>query len=236
MTFRMILPGVFAMTAVFAQPRLVETVFPTADVVVASRVLEPTGGDCTEIIQTAIDEVASGGGGVVFLAAGQYRINGRLVLKEGVILRGDWTAPDAGVKGTVLALYAGRGEEEGTEIIGMQRGTGLRELSFWFPEQDAARPVPYPWVARTTRDVTGNNTTIMNATIVNAWQGVRIGPEWNELHTIRNLHMTALKTGLSIDTVTDIGRLHQVLVSPRVWERSGLPGAPAKTARDACQT
>ncbi|MDX9980516.1 MAG: chitobiase/beta-hexosaminidase C-terminal domain-containing protein, partial [Lentisphaeria bacterium] len=108
-------------------------------------------------------------------------------------------------------------------------------LTFWFPDQDAARPVPYPWVARTTRDVTGNNTTIMNATIVNAWQGVRIGPEWNELHTIRNLHMTALKTGLSIDTVTDIGRLNQVLVSPRVWEQSGLPGAPEGAARDACR-
>lgn len=235
MSLRLFLCGFLALTAGFARPVLVETSLPTADVVVAARVLEPAAGDCTETIQAAIDEVAAAGGGVVFLAAGQYRIEGRLVLREGVVLRGDWTAPDAGVKGTVLALYAGRGEEEGTEIIGMQRGTGLRELTFWFPEQDAARPVPYPWVARTARDLTGNNTTIMNATIVNAWQGVRIGPEWNELHTIRNLHMTALKTGLSIDTVTDIGRLNRVLISPCVWEESGLPGAPGGTARDACR-
>lgn len=239
MMLRVVLPGILCMAAAFAQPLkpvLVDTTLPTADVVVAARVLGPVRGDCTSMIQTAIDEVAAAGGGVIFLRAGQYRLDGRLVLKEGVILRGDWAEPSQGVKGTILAIYGGRGEEEGTETVGMQRGTGLRELTFWYPEQDAAQPVPYPWTARTTRDVTGDNTTVMNVTIVNAWQGVCIGPEWNELHTMRNLHMTALKTGLSIDSTTDIGRLNHVVISPRVWEQSGLAGAPTGAAKDACRT
>jgi hypothetical protein len=217
------------------KPTLVDTTLPTADVVVASLILEPGKGDATARIQNAIDQVAEVGGGVVFLRAGQYRIDGRLVLKEGVTLRGDWTEPSQGAKGTILALYAGRGEEEGTEFVTMERGTGLRELTFWFPEQDAAKPVPYPWVARTSRQTTGDNTTVMNVTLANAWQGVRIGPEGNELHTMRNLYMTALKTGISIDSTTDIGRLNHVVVSPRIWERSGLPGAPAAAARAACR-
>jgi hypothetical protein len=75
----------------------------------------------------------------------------------------------------------------------------------------------------------------MNVTLVNAWQGVRIGPEGNELHTMRNLYMTALKTGVSIDSTTDIGRLNHLVISPRIWEQSGLPGAPKGATQAACR-
>jgi len=239
MIARLAFVGCLAISVLLAaqplKPTLVETTLPTADVVVASVVLEPAQGDATPRIQEAIDRVAGAGGGVVFLRTGWYRIRGRLTLKEGAVLRGDWVEPSQGVKGTVLALYAGKGETDTAPIIAMQRGTGLRELTFWFPEQNATKPVPYPWVARTADKIGGDNTTVMDVTIVNAWQGVCIGPQSNELHTMRNLYLTALKTGISIDSTTDIGRLNHVVISPRIWEQSGLPGAPIGAARTACR-
>jgi len=54
---------------------------------------------------------------------------------------------------------------------------------------------------------------------------MRFGPEWNELHTIRDVCGTPLKTGIYVDTCTDIGRLTDIHFSPRYWETVRLSGA-----------
>ncbi|NCQ32494.1 MAG: hypothetical protein GW802_34660, partial [Armatimonadetes bacterium] len=67
------------------KPQVIETQFPTADVVIASLVLTAPaeGADATGSVQAAIDEAAAAGGGVVFLPSGQYRLEGALTVKEG---------------------------------------------------------------------------------------------------------------------------------------------------------
>ena len=213
------------------EPQVIETILPTADVVVASVVVQaPADGaaDATEAIQSAIDEAAVAGGGVVFLPAGRYLLEGRLTLKEGVTLRGDWARPGEpeAAEGTVLMPVADPGLPDAPEAITLQRGSGVREVTVWYPRQDPASIVPYPWTFRTSRDVGGDNYTIHNVTLVNAYQAIRIGPEWNELHTVRNVYGTPLKTGIWVDTTTDIGRLIDVSFSPSFWAESQLPGAP----------
>ena len=49
------------------------------------------------------------------------------------------------------------------------------------------------------------------------YQAIKIGPETNELHTIRNVVGTPLKTGIWVDTTTDIGRIDRVWFTPYVW-------------------
>jgi hypothetical protein len=214
------------------KPQRVSTQFPTQDVVIASIVLDPPtdeGSDACPRLQQAIDRAAEAGGAVVFLNSGHYPIRTRLVLREGVVLRGDWAPVDRnnGVRGTVLDIYAGRDEPDGEPVITMQRGSGVCNLSIWYPEQRADNPTPCAWTLRTSGTVAGNNTTVQNVTLVNPYQGIKIGPEANELHTIRNVQMTPLRLGISVDSTTDIGRLSGVDISPSCWTDSRLPGCPA---------
>ena len=212
-------------------PVTVSPRFPTEDILLAHVVLEaPDAGDASPLIQAAIDAVAAQGGGTVFLHVGQYRLESPLVVKEGVTLRGDWAPPGNGSLAgqTLLMPLSGRGDVEGAPAIILERGTGLAGMNVWYPEQDIASVVPYPWAIKTSETVAGDNYTLWNVTLVNAYQGVKIGPEWNELHTLRNVYMTALSKGIEIDTVTDIGRLIHVSLGPEVWMESGLPGAPER--------
>ncbi len=213
------------------EPQVVQTTFPTDDVVIAGIVVNAppdVSTDAAPAIQAAIDEAAKVGGGVVFLPAGRYLLATPLTIRETVTVRGDWAPPDEGGagKGTILLVTAGRGNADGPPAITLERGSGLREVTVWYPEQSATDIVPYPWTIKTSESVAGDNYTVHNVTLVNPYQGIKVGPEWNELHTIRNVYGTPLKAGLWIDTVTDIGRLIEVDFSPRWWETSGLPGAP----------
>jgi hypothetical protein len=213
------------------EPRVVQTTFPTDDIVIAGTVVDAppdASADAAPAIQAAIDEAAEAGGGVVFLPAGRYLLATPITIKETVTVRGDWAPPDQGGagKGTILPVTSGRGDPDGPPAITLERGSGLREVTVWYPEQSATDIVPYPWAIKTSETVAGDNYTVHNVTLVNPYQAIKVGPEWNELHTIRNVYGTPLKAGLWIDTVTDIGRLIEVDFSPRWWEDSGLPGAP----------
>ena len=220
---------VVATTFAFAlnAAEVVETTFPTRDVVIAEHVLSPdVAGDFAPALQGAIDDTAKKGGGVVFLKAGSYAFRTSVTVRRGVTVRGDYSSASP-TKGTVLRLFGGRGDEEGHAAFSLENGSGLEGLVFFYPEQQAASPVAYPWTVRTALGGrAGNNQTILDCTFVNAWQAIRIGPEMNECHTLRRLRICALKTGFLIDMTTDIGRITDVLVSPEVWAKSGFGGAP----------
>ena len=209
----------------------VKTVHPTRDLVVAERVLAPAAdprADYSATLQGALDAVGKLGGGTVFLPAGHYTLAKPVELPVGVTLRGDFCREEP-AKGTVLRIVGGRGDEEGPAAFTEQPGSALIGLVFWYPEQDLADPKPYPWTIRTTRraKVANDGQAVFDCVLVNAWRGIAIGPEWNELHTFRNVRICALKTGFAVDSVTDIGRVSECAVSPSVWAASGLPGAPA---------
>ncbi|MGG6310430.1 glycosyl hydrolase family 28-related protein [Paenibacillus macerans] len=215
---------------------VVETRFATDDIAIANANVLDFGAkadgvaDDTAAVQNALDAVGGQGGGVVFMPAGTYRIDGHLLIPTGVTLRGDWADPaETGglVQGTVLAAYEGRGQENGTSFIRLEPVSGVTHLSVWYPEQTLNAPAPYPW---TFEQLSGDSATIKNVTLVNAYGGIKIGPVWNELHYVSEVYGTALKTGIFLDYTTDIGRLEQVTLSPDVWAGSGLPGAPERGA------
>jgi hypothetical protein len=69
--------------------------------------------DNTQLIQSLIDATFRAGGGTVYIPAGKYRVNGTLLMRKGVTLRGDWVTPIKGqpvdpAKNTVLMAYHGR--------------------------------------------------------------------------------------------------------------------------------
>ena len=167
--------------------------------------------------------------------------------------------------GTILAVFAGAGTDNfqtyvdsdqiesqtgqpmaanvSDRFICMEEGTGVTNLSIWYPEQDLnasttvtvrdahgrktgdqeiVRGVTFPW---TFVQRTGNSATIDNVTLVNAWNGFIAFPA--EMHYIVNTNMTALSHGIIVHTCTDIGRIENVNINPSFWARSGLPGAPS---------
>ncbi|AIQ60673.1 glycosyl hydrolase family 28-related protein [Paenibacillus borealis] len=219
-----------------SQTGIVQTVYGTEDIVIANINVKDYGAkgdgttDDTAAVQNALHAASVQGGGVVFAPEGTYRLNGHLVIPTGVTLRGDRPDPAAGdytVRGTVLAAYEGRGEENGTSLIRMEPVSGVTHLSVWYPEQTLDTPAAYPW---TFEQLSGDSATISNVTLVNSYNGIKIGPVWNELHYIRDVYGTALKTGIFLDFTTDIGRLERVTLAPEIWSGSGLPGAAEQQA------
>lgn len=218
--------------AITSETKVYDTVYPTTDVVIADMSVTDFGAagdgaaDDTQAFQDALAAAGNNGGGVVFAPAGTYKITGNLIIPTGVTLRGDWASPESvngEVKGTILAAYAGKGNENEPSFIQMAPVSGVTNLSVWYPEQSLSSPIAYPW---TFEQLSGDSATIKNVTLANSYNGIKIGPVWNELHYVRNLYGTVLKTGIFLDFTTDIGRLEQIHLSPAYWAGSGLVGAP----------
>ena len=225
-----------AAASAWAAPQVMKTKHATPDIVIASEIfLAPAKieTDAAPALQAVIDKVSKAGGGTVFLPAGEYTIASRVVVREGVTLRGDRKESDA-AHSTLLRIIADKGHEEAPATFSIERGSGLACLTFWYPEQRVPDPIPYPWTVRNAVMPANDNQTLTDCTFVNSWRAICIGPDGNELHTFRNLRICALKTGISIDSTTDIGRLSEVTVSPQIWSASGLPGRPDAAALRAC--
>ncbi|OBZ19268.1 S-layer protein [Bacillus sp. FJAT-27264] len=221
-------------TAVDAQTKVYTTNYATQDVVIADGSVKDFGAvgdgvkDDTQAFQDALTAAGNRGGGVVFAPEGHYKITSNLIIPTGVTLRGDWVNPDTvnkQVKGTVLEAYGGRGDADAPSFLQLSPSSGVTNLSVWYPEQSAEQPVLYPW---TFEQLSGDSATIQNVTMVNSYNGIKIGPIWNELHYVKNVFGTVLNTGIFLDFTTDIGRLEHVRLAPDYWSGSGLAGSPQK--------
>lgn len=211
----------------------VETMFPTEDYVVANIILEPTpsktDGD-SKRIQAAIDQLAEKGGGTLFLRAGHYHIDQSILLRQSVTLRGDWIEPTEKncEKGTILNITADHGNEKALPAFSMKNNSGLRELTFYYPNQDPENPVPYPWTAgsdekdydpkRVTLIGMELAPTVKNCTFVNPYRAVSTSLYNNGQYYFMNLYLSPLKVGIACNFVTDIGRTAYIHISPRWWE------------------
>ena len=211
--------------------RLIPTTLPSSDPVIAGLTVQDFGAvgdgsaDDTAAFRDALAAMKAAGGGTVFAPAGRYDIRTPLTIPTGVTLRGEWERPGAQpLRGTVLQATHDRGNAAGSPFLQLEACAALVDLAIWHPEQTASAPVPYPPAIKM---LGGMSAAVRNLTLVNPWRGLVIGPENNELHLVRGLFGTPLDLGLSLDFTTDIGRLEDIEFSPQVWERSGLPGAPA---------
>lgn len=172
-----------------------------------------------------------------------------LTLPPGVQLRGDWGDPELSegkVLGTILEVRVGKNapnyngkvqswwndSQAGNALrtsytsiadrfIEMNAGTGVTNLSIWYPEQDIEHVQPYPWTLFQTG---GDCATIENVTLVNTYNGFYSAP--SELHYVLNSYITALHTGIEVHVCTDIGRIENVKINPKYWANSGLSNAP----------
>jgi hypothetical protein len=180
--------------------------------------------DDTAAIQAALDAAAAKGGGVVQLGAGQYRINGALVVPSGVTLAGLWQGPHFSTPtlGTTLLAYGGRGDENAPPLITLRSNASVKGVTIFHPEQTADDIQPYPWAIQGA----GTHLNVMDVTLLNPYKGIDFGTHAHEMHYIRNVYGCPLRIGVHLDKCTDIGRVENVHFNPNSWTRAGVPNPP----------
>jgi pectate lyase-like protein len=177
--------------------------------------------DCSKAFQEALDTAHSGGGGIVHVPVGQYRIATHLVIPPKVTLEGLWRAPPRGqvddLAGSVLLAVEGQGSDIGHPFILMKESATLRGLTVFYPEQvNAEKPHPYPWTVAGE----GDNVSIIDCLLLNPYHAVDFGSRPTGRHLIRGLYGQPLRKGIYINQCYDVGRVEDVHFWP-FWTGPG---------------
>lgn len=177
--------------------------------------------DDTAAIQKAMDTAAKSGG-LVVLPPARYLVAGSLRVPPGVSLEGvldspQWADP---LTGSVILATSGRDQEDGASVFEMGSSSMVRGLMVFYPEQKTTDIHPYAW----TFHMQGTDNTIENVTLINSYNGIRIGPESNHRHRIRSVVGTVLRRGILVDNTTDIGRIENVQWHSHWWSAKSANG------------
>ena len=177
--------------------------------------------DSTTAIQQALDDAAKTGG-PVSLPPGRFLVRGSLRIPPGVTLQGVMESPvwSEPLKGSILLATGGRGQEEGPALFEMGHSSAVRGLTVWYPEQQTTNIVPYSW----TFHLQGHDNTVENVTLINSYNGIRIGPEGNVRHRIRSVYGCVLRRGILVDSCSDIGRIENVQFHCHWWSAKEVGG------------
>ena len=170
--------------------------------------------DDTAAIQAALDAAVEKGG-KVYLPPGRYLVKGSLKIPEGVALEGAANAPryNQPLTGTVILATGGRDKEDAPALFEMGSSTSVSGLTVYYPEQDVKDIRPYAW----TFHLQGCDNTVENVTLINSYNGIRVGPEPNVRHRIRSVYGCVLRRGIFVDACTDIGRVENVQFHGHWW-------------------
>ncbi len=247
------------------KPRLVETVNPTEDGVVADFDATAYGADrsgrtdSTKAIQAAIYACQDAGGGTVWLPAGKYKVTDTIEVHAFCTLRGDRRDPDkkrageahadkaragkassgsghgsgAGDYGTVVIAELKSGDD-GPSLFRVGGSAGVLGVTTYYPNQNAADPVPYNYTFEVPGGAwIGNEnymmSTIADITMLNSYRGIGIStmpndrgnaPSSGQVHestTIRNIRGTALFEGARAYNGADVGTWENVAFSNSYW-------------------
>jgi hypothetical protein len=177
--------------------------------------------DSTAAIQKALDD-AGKAGGCVHLPPGRYLVKGSLRIPPGVTLQGVMESPvwSEPLKGSIILATVGRGQEEGPALFEMGHSSAVRGLTVWYPEQQTTNITPYSW----TFHLQGHDNTVENVTLINSYNGIRIGPEGNVRHRIRSVYGCVLRRGILVDSCSDIGRIENVQFHCHWWSAPEVGG------------
>jgi hypothetical protein len=177
--------------------------------------------DDTAAIQQALDRAAKHGG-VVRLPAGKYLVRGSVKVPEGVALVGANAAPVyiEPLIGTVILATGGRDREDALALFEMGNAATVQGLTVFYPEQKLNDIHPYAW----TFHLQGGDNTVENVTLVNSYNGIKIGPEANVRHRIRSVSGCVLRRGIWLDSCSDIGRIENVHWHCHWWSSKQVGG------------
>lgn len=136
--------------------------------------------DATGMIQAALNQAADTGG-VVYLPAGKYRMDGNVTVPAGVELRGSSSVAVRGQiinsRGTVILAYYGLNTAEpdkDTALVTLAANAGVRGIRFVYPENTCVRPEAMGTVQPCSYTIrgTGEGVYAVNVEIGAAFNGI----------------------------------------------------------------
>lgn len=177
--------------------------------------------DNTTAFQSAIDKAAEKGG-IVSIPAGRFTVAGSVQVKPGVTVKGVAAAPVSPepLIGSVILATGGRDNESAAALFEMGHASTVTGITIWYPEQKPTDIHPYPW----TFHLYGFDNTVENVTLINSYNGIKVGPEPNVRHRIRSVYGCVLRRGLFVDTCSDIGRVEDVQFHCHWWTAPSIGG------------
>jgi hypothetical protein len=177
--------------------------------------------DDTAAIQKALDS-AGKSGGIVLLPAGRYRVEGSLRIPAGVMLKGVAGSPQyiEPLIGTVILAAGGRDKEDDPALFELGNSSNVSGLTVFYPAQSVHDIHPYAW----TFHLQGGDNTVEDITLINSYNGIRIGPEPNVRHRIRSVYGCVLRRGIWLDNCTDIGRIENIQWHCHWWSNPATNG------------
>lgn len=219
------------------KPVIVETVYPTDDVVVADIILteapysaDNTGKeDVTAILQKAIDDCAANGGGTVFLPKGEYRLTSNVHIRQFVTVRGDYQDPDEGKEyGTIIIADVESSDAMTPGLFTVGASAGAVGLTVWYPQQDIENVKPYPYTFYAPGNADYMLNTIKNCTLINSYRGIGACSECendiyecHEMLTIENVKGTCLYEGLNSYNSADVDTVKTLYILNKYWAEAG---------------
>ncbi|HET6383412.1 MAG TPA: glycosyl hydrolase family 28-related protein [Armatimonadota bacterium] len=182
---------------------------------------DPTGrADSSGAIQRALDDVAAAGGGVVFLPAGRFRLDGPLRIGYATTLRGAGGDPDRLPAAQRTVLLA-TGAPFDRPLLDVTAGEGaLVGLAIWYPQQSAEDVVAYPF------SILASAADLRDVALLDSFNGVEI--QAANTCFVDHLVGTVLNRGLSAQHSTEFSWMRDVHFANRFWRQAAVElGGPA---------
>ena len=160
--------------------------------------------DDTAAFEDAISAAKKAGGGIVYLPAGYYNVTSGLTIPTGVELRGIHEGMHVTTgEGSVIYVTENHGAANEYAFITMEKGSGLRGITFWYPRQAWNNIVAYPW----TVSVEGQDCVIRNICFGNTYQAINMAEADCGGHYVDNITGCVLSRGIALDGSTKTGVL-----------------------------
>ncbi|MBK1876516.1 DUF7594 domain-containing protein [Pelagicoccus mobilis] len=162
--------------------------------------------DDTAAIQATIDAAAAAGGAIAFLPPRVYSVPGTLNVPSNVELRGasDGHHTANGEEyATVLLVTNDQGNADGTPFITLQANSGIRGMSFFYPDQDIPA-VEYPYLIRGA----GENVYLWNLHAANVARMCDFATNRCDNFYANSLYVGALHNAYDIGSGTTGGRIY----------------------------
>jgi len=172
--------------------------------------------DDSDAFTAALAAAVKAGGGIVYAPAGHYRFEHNVNIPAGISLRGDWVSPQEGGlgKGTIFEIAVGRGQIDGDPFMNIGFAGGIRDITFYYPDQNARAIVPYPYTLSTCF-----SGFLRHLTFVNSYravcQGYGVGSGGNLI--AEHIYGTPLNVGLYLNVESDYSSVASVRFSPVYW-------------------
>ena len=152
-------------------------------------------------------------------------MHGHLTVPAGVELRGVYDVPHHTLgRGSVLRIYAGRNDGNAAPFIVMERNSGLRGLTFFYPEQKCDAIVPYPFMVQGR----GENIYVINITAMNPYRMLDFKSFRCDNHRINYPSGAPLKAGVVVGGGSAGGEVYNTQFNSHYWNRSPFPDCPGR--------